>query len=62
MIFHTIRGIAFFPLREVPNMTRDAIEENHALIQKSPFYVRNCLNILATPLIGTNFSRAVRNW
>ena len=32
VIFHTIRS-EFFPLREVPILKRDAIEENHCLIQ-----------------------------
>ena len=36
VIFHTIRncsGSKFVPLREVPFSKRDAIEENHCLIQ-----------------------------
>ena len=44
VIFHTIRnclerkefapsGSKFFPLREVPILKTDAIEENHCLIQ-----------------------------
>ena len=39
----------FFPLREVPILKRDTIEENHCLIQESPFDVRNFFSILATP-------------
>ena len=31
-------------------MKRDAIEENHCLIQLSPYDVRNFFSILATPL------------
>ena len=31
----------FFPLREVPILKRDAIEENHCLIQWSPFGVHS---------------------
>ena len=44
VIFHMIRncserkefspsGRKFFPLREVPNLKRDTVEENHCLIQ-----------------------------
>ena len=44
VIFHTKRncserkefapsGSKFFPLREVPNLKRDAIDENHCLLQ-----------------------------
>ena len=43
-------GSKFFPLREVPILKRDVIEENYNLIQKSPFDVRNILSIPATPL------------
>ena len=61
VIYHSIRdrslrktfapsGSKFFPLREVPILKRDVIGENHNLIQKSPFDVRNILSILATPL------------
>ena len=43
VIFHTLRnclsGSEFFPLREVPILKRDAIEENHCLSQYSPFGV-----------------------
>ena len=31
VIFHT--GSEFFPLKEVPILKKDAIEENHCLIQ-----------------------------
>ena len=52
VIFHTIwncssrkgfapSGSKFFPLREVPILKTDAIEENHSFIQLSPFDVRN---------------------
>ena len=41
----------FFPLREVPILKRDTIEENHCLIQYSPFDVRNLFSVLATPLL-----------
>ena len=52
VIFHAIKncskrkefapsGSKFFPFREVPIMKRDAIGENHGLIQSSPFDVRN---------------------
>ena len=37
------------PLREVSIMKRGAIEENHCLIQESPFDVRNFFSIIATP-------------
>ena len=59
VIFHTIRncwGSKFLPIREVPILKRDAIEENHCLIQLSPFHVRNFFSILATPLISTKIS------
>ena len=38
------------PLREVPISKRGAIEENHCLIQLSPFDVRNYFGVLATLL------------
>ena len=44
VIFHTIwnySGSTFFPLREVPILKRDAIEENHCLVQYSPLDVGN---------------------
>ena len=44
-------GSKFFPLREVPILKRDTIEENHCLIQWSPFDGRNFFSILATPLM-----------
>ena len=61
VIFNTIRncskrkelapsGSKFFPSREVPILKRDANEENHFLIQKSPFWARNFFSVLATPL------------
>ena len=61
VIFHTIRnysygkefaprGSKFFPLREVPILKRDAIEENHCMVQYSPFDVLTFFSILATPL------------
>ena len=40
-------GGKFFPLREVPIMKRDAIEENH-------FYVRNCSNVQASDVFKRN--------
>ena len=43
-------GSKIFPLREVPILKRDAIEEHHCLVQKSPFDVRNFFRVLATPL------------
>ena len=39
--------LVFFPLREVPNMKRDAIKLNHCLIQSSHFYVRDVFNVVA---------------
>ena len=45
-----LSGSKFFPLREGPIMKRDAVEENHCLLQKSPFDVRNFFSVLATPL------------
>ena len=64
VIYHTIRnsskrkkfapsGSKFFTLREVRILKRDVIEENHCLIQKSPFNVRNVFSVLATPLAGS---------
>ena len=53
VIFHTIKnysGSKFFPIREVPILKRDAIEEKHCSIQYSPFDVRNFFSVLATPL------------
>ena len=50
VIYHTIRNCSFFPLREVPILKRDAIEENHCSIQESTFDVRNFFSVLATPL------------
>ena len=61
VIFHTIRNCSYrkefapsgsklFPLREVPILKRDAIEEKRCLIQKSPFDVCNFFSFLATPL------------
>ena len=44
----------FFPLREVPILKRDVIEENHCLIQKSPFGVGSFFSILAMPLIAVD--------
>ena len=44
VIFHT-------SLREVPILKREAIEENHCLIQRSPYVVRNFSSVLATPLL-----------
>ena len=43
-------GSKFFPLREVPIMERDTIEENHCLIGLSPFDVHNFFSVLAMPL------------
>ena len=37
-------------LREVSKLQRDAIKENHCLIQWSPFDMRNFFSVLATPL------------
>ena len=58
VMFLTIRGkefasagSKFFPIREVPILKRDRIEENHDLIQWSPFDVCNFSSVLATPLI-----------
>ena len=63
MNFHTIRncskrkefapsGSKFFPLRKVHILKRNAIEENHCLIQWSPFGVRIFFfSIVATPLL-----------
>ena len=45
-------GSKFFPLREVPILKKDAIEENHCLFQLPPFDVRNFFSVLAMPLIG----------
>ena len=64
VIFHTISncycskrkefaafGSKLFTLREVPILKRDAIEENHCLVQYSPFDVREFFSsILAMPL------------
>ena len=50
-----IKEIKFFPLREIPILKRDTIEENHCLIQKSPFDVHNFFSILATPLEYVTF-------
>ena len=36
-------------------LKRDAIEENHCLIQSSPFKVRNFFGVLATPLASAKF-------
>ena len=44
------RGSEFFPLREVPILKRDAIEENNCLFQQSPLDVRTFFGVLATPL------------
>ena len=60
VIFHDIRncskrkefapsGSISFPLREVFILKKDAIEENHYLIQQPPFDVRNIFSVLATP-------------
>ena len=43
-------GKEFFPFREVPIMKWEGIEENHCLIQNSPFDVRNFFSVLAWPL------------
>ena len=40
-----------FPLREVPILKRDAIEENRCLFQLSPFEVRNFFSVLTTLLL-----------
>ena len=64
VIFHTIRNCSyrkefapfrskFFPLKEVPILKSDAIEENHFLIQLSPFDVHNLFSILVTLLDPT---------
>ena len=64
VIFHAIRncsqrkeftlsGSKFFPLGEVPILKRNAIEENHCLIQLSPFDVGNVFSVLATPLTSS---------
>ena len=61
VLFHTIRNCSyrkefapsvskFFPLREVPVLKRDEIEDNNLLIKLSPFDVRNLFSVLATPL------------
>ena len=49
VIYHTIRN---FPLRAVPILKRYATEDNHCLIQYSPFDVRNFFSVYATPLIA----------
>ena len=46
-------GSKFFPLREVPILKRDAIEDNNCFIQLSPFDVRSLFSALATPLAVT---------
>ena len=43
-------GSEFVPLREVPILKRDAIEENNCLIQ-SPLDVRNFFSVLATHFV-----------
>ena len=46
-----LKGNKFFPLQEVSILKRDEIEENHCLVQYSPFDVRNFFSILTTPLL-----------
>ena len=71
VVFHAIRncslrkefapsGSKFFPIREVPIMKRDAIEENHCLIQQSSFDVSNFFSVLATPLKPDKALRVVK--
>ena len=60
VIFHTrrerIRSLweqkreRIFSFKRSSHLKRDAIEENHCLIQYSPFDVRNVFSIQATPL------------
>ena len=56
VISHTIRNC---PLREVPILKRDPIEENNYLIQLSPFDVRNLFRVLATPNVGVHLVKHV---
>ena len=49
-------GSEFFPLRKVPILKRDAIEENNCLIQLPPFDVYNIFSVLAMPLTYTLYS------
>ena len=49
-------GSKFFPLREFPIMKRDAIEENHCLVQLSPFDVLTFFSVLAMPLLAVGFN------
>ena len=44
-------GSEFFPLREVPLMKRDAIDENYSSLQWYPFDVRSYNNILASLMV-----------
>ena len=50
-------GSKFFPLREVPISKRDIIVENHCLIQRYPFDVRNFFKVLATSLVLEQISQ-----
>ena len=43
-------GGKLFLLGEVSFLKREVIEENHCLVQYSPFDVRNVISVLATPL------------
>ena len=49
-------GSKFFPLREVPILKRDAIEENHCLVRLSPFDAHSFFSVLATPLVHSLYS------
>ena len=74
VLFHNIRncslrrefapfGSKFFPLREVQNLKRDVIEENHCLFQLSPFDVRHFFSVLATPLsVVLNLKKKLYNF
>ena len=50
VIFHKEKNSLPVPLREVPILKRNVIEENHCLNQQSPFDVCNFFSVLATPL------------
>ena len=41
--------------RDVPILKRDAIEENHCLVQYSHFDVRNLFSVLATQMLSMMF-------
>ena len=48
-------GSKFLPFKEVAILKKDANEENHCFIQKSPFDVRNFFIVLAKQLHVAGF-------